>query len=128
MIAAGNFLERPKMAAKEKKLIATREMIAHYSMFDKNFVDRCAVRGQIDTEDLASVCIWLAEHGKPELRAQMARRLVPAVLGVSGQDQTKNDRLAALVEDVDILLSIFKRVDKPRQTRAKQIGRTKSGA
>jgi hypothetical protein len=128
MIAQPAFLERRNMATKEKNLIASREMIAHCSMFDLQFVHQAATRGQMNTEDLASVCVWLAEHGKPELRAAMARRLVPVVLGVSSRDQSKNDQLAMLVEDHDILLSIFRRADKPRQARAKQIGRTKKAS
>lgn len=125
MIAASNFLEERNMK-KEKSLVATREMIAHFTNFDKNFVDYAATRGQVNTEDLGSVAIWLAENGKPELRAQMARRLAPVIFGIISRDQTKNDQTASLVEDYDLLLHLFRRADKLRQARAKQISKTKT--
>ena len=105
----------------------TREIIADFSAFDELFVNKAVKRKQLKPNDLGSICAWLAENGKPEVRSAMARRLVPVVLGCISRDQAENDRILGQNEHLDVCLSIFKIDTKKRQARAAKIKKNRPG-
>lgn len=78
-------------------------------------------RGDIDMQRLASVAVWLAANGKPWLRAKMAAKLLPEVLGMVG----RRGELYCQIEDrisPELLELLFQKAVKPRKRTAKKRG------
>jgi len=84
-------------------------------------------RGDLIPESLASVAVWLADNGMPRLRAEMAKRLIPPVLGTTRRDLKANKELQAMASGLDIVLAIFQRDQQARRTRSKKISKGREG-
>src|SRR5688500_14110699 len=110
-----------------KTLSVTRELIAHYSQSEVMFVHQEVKRKNLDALDLGDIAVWLAEHGTPEIRARMARRLVPVVLGLVQRSSADSDRLLSKVEDMDLARMIVNTAAKPRKERAAKIAKHRPG-
>jgi hypothetical protein len=106
-----------------KEFYYNYETLAHLSGFSSEDMRKSISRGEIKVDDLRSVAIWLASKGSPDLRAEMARRLIPVVLGTSKRaDQTGLHNIAS---SPDLLLQVFRRDVKERTARAGQAVETK---
>jgi hypothetical protein len=98
------------------------ETLANLSGFTPENLRKAISRGELKVGDLRSAAIWLAACGTLELRAAMAQRLIPAVLGTSPRaDQPGLHNIAA---SYDIMLQIFKRDGQARALRANRAAKT----
>lgn len=128
MIAVSQQIERHNMTrGRKKELIVTYETIAHCTDFSEDFVRKAVSRGELNESDLGSVAVWLAENGNPHIRAAMARRIGPILLGLIGRSATESDRLMGQMENQDMVLGMFKSHNKPRVKRARGIKEGRSG-
>lgn len=110
-----------------KKFIVTRETIAACTIYGENNVAKSIGYKELVEDDLASIAIWLSEHGTPHIRAAMARRLTPVVLGLVGRTTTESDRLMGMIEGEDLLLQMFKTHTKPRVAKSKKLSKLLTG-
>lgn len=101
-----------------KEFAYNYETLANLSGFSSDNLRKAISRGELNVGDLRSAAVWLASCGAPELRAEMARRLIPAVLGTSHRaDQPGMHNIAT---SYDVMLQIFKRDVASRSGRAER--------
>ena len=103
------------------------ETLANLSGWPANRVHQDVHREGIDISYLRDAAFWLASNGTPEVRAEMAKRLIPAVLG-SRRRTDENEMLFNQASSYDLMLEVFRRDRMFRDQRAKKIIRTRKRA
>jgi hypothetical protein len=111
------------MARTAEDFTYSYEEMARLSGWDVNRIYQDATRKSIQMGRLEQVVVWLAANGVPELRAEMARSIVPVVLGTKRERQTSRDK--DLDKRLDTMLALFEHDAGARKGRAKKISRTK---
>jgi len=102
------------------------ETLAKLSGWPYNRLAQDSSRENANFERLDETCIWLAENGRPELRAEMAKRLLPTILGLPSRGQAAAAQLTNIISTIDLLYQIFRRDDQLRKARAKKIVKSKA--
>lgn len=104
------------------------ETITKLSGWTPDHLRQSVARDGVKIASLSDVAIWLAANGKPKLRAEMARQLLPAIIGVELRRTSSSRDLSNQVRNFDLLLEIFERADKLRHARSKKISKSKGQA
>lgn len=97
------------------------ETVAELSDWPQNRLHQDQTRGDIDMANIASVAIWLAANGKPWVRAALAAKLVPDLLGTTSRGAGVNDLLQAQAAP-ELLKIVFQQSAKPRKALGKKRG------
>lgn len=101
------------------------ETITKLSGWTPEHLRQSVARDGVKIASLADVAIWLAANGRPKIRAEMARQLLPAVFGIELRRPSANRKLAGQVNSIDLLLQVFERADQLRHARGKKISKSK---
>lgn len=96
------------------------ETLAKLSGWPVNKIQQDTTRGRMQPGRLADAVLWLAENGAPELRAEIAKRLLPVVLGLHRPNHHAKE-IGNLVSGLDLLQQVFRRDEQARRLRAKKI-------
>ncbi len=104
----------------------TVDDIQKFSNFRPDYLRQAVSRDGVKLANIADVAIWLSANGKPKIRAEMARNLLPAVFGLEKRSTRDTAGLLAQISNLDLLLEIFKRADASRHARAKGISKNRA--
>lgn len=100
------------------------ETLVNLSGWPRNRVYQDITREGLDVASIRDVAVWLSANGGPELRAEMAKRLIPSVLG-SRRRTDDNERLFNQASSYDLMLEIMKRDQLFRAARVSKIRKVK---
>lgn len=97
------------------------EQVNKLSDWPANRLFQDQTRGDVDIENLASVAVWLAANAKPWLRAAMASKLLPDLLGSMGRSAGANEMIQAQSSG-KLLTLVYKASAQPRKSLGKKKG------
>lgn len=112
------------MARNPEPYYYTAEELAREAGWPVNRVHQDVTRHDLQLGRVAEAAVWLAANGAPELRARMAKRLIPVVLGTKERRPGSNQALSNIIGS-DLMLIIFQEDAGKRKKRSRSISRTK---
>src|SRR5688572_20682964 len=95
----------------------TVETLVKLSGWPRNRIDQDVRRKDLRLGKVEEAAVWLAANGNPELRARMARKLLPVVLGTKERRPQDSAALAEII-GLDLLETIFDLDAGKRKRRA----------
>lgn len=99
------------------------ETLSHLSGWASDRIRQDVARKSLKLGDLRSATIWLAHNGLPEIRAEMAKALLPVALGCVRRSDENG--LANIAGSYDILRQLYKRDDSARHARGNRVSKSK---
>lgn len=115
------------MARTPDEYTYSNETLARLSGWTINRIHQDVFREGVNLGRFDEACLWLASNATPEFRAELAKRLIPAVLGARRRTE-ENDTLLNQASSYDLMLEIFKRDRLLKDTRAKKIAKVRRRA
>lgn len=112
------------MSRTPDKFTYNTEILARLSGWAVNRIHQDTHREGINLGRFEEACLWMASNGLPEFRAELAKRLIPAVLGARRRTE-ENETLLNQASSYDLMLEVFKRDRLFRDSRAKKIAKVR---
>jgi hypothetical protein len=112
------------MARQPNEYTYNIKTLSELSGWEPNRIYQDAHREGLKISKLSEAVEWLAANGLPELRARLARRVLPVILGTRRHTE-ENDYLLSKPLSYDPVLEMFQLDRNLRNARAKKIAKVR---